>query len=412
MDKLNAKKIRADFPILKQKINGEQLIYLDSAATSQMPVSVEEKIRRFNETSRANVHRGVHTLGVKATKLYEKSRQKVADFIGASSAKEVIFTSGCTDSLNLVAASFGEQNIQAGDEIVVSIMEHHSNLLPWQQLAKRKKAQLKFIEISKDGRLDLNGLKNKISSKTKLVALTHVSNVLGTINPIKEVIALAHEKGAIALIDGAQAVGHFPVNVTDLGADFYAFSGHKMFAPTGIGVLYGKRELLDKMLPYRLGGEMIANVTRDGATWAEVPQKFEAGTPNISGAIGLAAAIDYLNSIDLQLVKEHETELTAYVLEKLSKISGLTIYGPKESYERTGVISFNLKGIHPHDLATALDLDGIEVRAGHHCAQPLMESLETESTVRASLSIYNNKNDIDKLTSSLQEAKEFFSEFR
>lgn len=412
MDKLNAKKIRADFPILKQKINGEQLIYLDSAATSQMPVSVEEKIRRFNETSRANVHRGVHTLGVKATKLYEKSRQKVADFIGASSAKEVIFTSGCTDSLNLVAASFGEQNIQAGDEIVVSIMEHHSNLLPWQQLAKRKKAQLKFIEISKDGRLDLNGLKNKISSKTKLVALTHVSNVLGTINPIKEVIALAHEKGAIALIDGAQAVGHFPVNVTDLGADFYAFSGHKMFAPTGIGVLYGKRELLDKMLPYRLGGEMIANVTRDGATWAEVPQKFEAGTPNISGAIGLAAAIDYLNSIDLQLVKEHETELTAYILEKLSKISGLTIYGPKESYERTGVISFNLKGIHPHDLATALDLDGIEVRAGHHCAQPLMESLETESTVRASLSIYNNKNDIDKLTSSLQEAKEFFSEFR
>lgn len=412
MDKLNAKKIRADFPILKQKINGEQLIYLDSAATSQMPVSVEEKIRGFNETSRANVHRGVHTLGVKATKLYEKSRQKVADFIGASSAKEVIFTSGCTDSLNLVAASFGEQNIQAGDEIVVSIMEHHSNLLPWQQLAKRKKARLKFIEISKDGRLDLNGLKNKISSKTKLVALTHVSNVLGTINPIKEVIALAHEKGAIALIDGAQAVGHFPVNVTDLGADFYAFSGHKMFAPTGIGVLYGKSELLDKMLPYRLGGEMIANVTRDGATWAEVPQKFEAGTPNISGAIGLAAAIDYLNSIDLQLVKEHETELTAYALKKLSKISGLTIYGPKESYERTGVISFNLKGIHPHDLATALDLDGIEVRAGHHCAQPLMESLETESTVRASLSIYNNKNDIDKLTSSLQEAKEFFSEFR
>ncbi len=412
MDKLNVKKIKTDFPILKQKVNGEQLVYLDNAATSQMPVSVEEKIKNFTEINRANVHRGVHTLGLRATNLYEESRQKVANFIGASSAKEVIFTSGCTDSLNLVAASFGEQNIQAGDEIVVSIMEHHSNLLTWQQLAKKKKARLKFIEISKDGRLDLNDLKNKISSKTKLVALTHVSNVLGTINPIKEVIALAHEKDAVVLVDGAQAVGHFPVNVTNLGADFYAFSGHKMFAPTGIGILYGKKELLDKMPPYRFGGEMIANVTREGATWAETPQKFEAGTPNIAGAIGLAAAIDYLNSIDLKLIQKHETELTAYALEKLSNISDLTIYGPKESYERTGVISFNLKNIHPHDLATALDLNGIEVRAGHHCAQPLMESLQTESTVRASLSIYNSKDDIDKLVSSLQEAKEFFSEFR
>ena len=412
MDKLNVKKIKTDFPILKQKVNGEQLVYLDNAATSQMTVSVEEKIKNFTEINRANVHRGVHTLGLRATNLYEKSRQKVANFIGASSAKEVIFTSGCTDSLNLVAASFGEQNIQAGDEIVVSIMEHHSNLLPWQQLAKKKKAWLKFIEISKDGRLDLNDLKNKISSKTKLVALTHVSNVLGTINPIKEVIALAHEKDAVVLVDGAQAVGHFPVNVTNLGADFYAFSGHKMFAPTGIGILYGKKELLDKMPPYRFGGEMIANVTREGATWAETPQKFEAGTPNIAGAIGLAAAIDYLKSIDLKLIQKHETELTAYALKKLSNISDLTIYGPKESYERTGVISFNLKNIHPHDLATALDLNGIEVRAGHHCAQPLMESLQTESTVRASLSIYNSKDDIDKLVSSLQEAKEFFSEFR
>lgn len=412
MDKLNVKKIKTDFPILKQKVNGEQLVYLDSAATSQMPVSVEEKIKNFTEINRANVHRGVHTLGLRSTNLYEESRQKVADFIGASSAKEVIFTSGCTDSLNLVAASFGEQNIQAGDEIVVSIMEHHSNLVPWQQLAKKKKAQLKFIEISKDGRLDLNDLKNKISLKTKLVALTHVSNVLGTINPIKEAIALAHEKNAVILVDGAQAVGHFPVNVTDLGADFYAFSGHKMFAPTGVGVLYGKKELLDKMPPYRFGGEMIANVTREEATWAETPQKFEAGTPNISGAIGLAAAIDYLNSVDLKLIQKHEVELTAYALEKLSNISDLTIYGPKESYERTGVISFNLKNIHPHDLATALDLNGIEVRAGHHCAQPLMESLQTESTVRASLSIYNSKDDIDKLVSSLQEAKEFFSEFR
>ena len=412
MDKLNVKRIKADFPILNQKINNEQIIYLDNAATSQMPICVEEKIRNFTELNRANVHRGVHTLGLRATDLYEKSRQKVADFIGASSNKEVIFTNGCTDSLNLVAASFGEQNIQTGDEIVVSIMEHHSNLLPWQQLAKKKGAQLKFIEITKDGRLDFEDLKNKISSKTKLVALTHVSNVLGTINPVKEVIALAHEKGAVALIDGAQAVGHFAVNVNELDADFYAFSGHKMFAPIGIGVLYGKRGLLDKMTPYRFGGEMIGNVTRKGASWAEFPQKFEAGTPSISGAIGFAAAIDYLNSLDLKLIQKHETELTAYALEKLSKISDLTIYGPRKNSNRIGVLSFNLSNIHPHDLATALDLDGIEVRAGHHCAQPLMESLQTESTVRASLSGYNSKDDIDKLAASLQEAKEFFSELR
>ena len=412
MAKLNTEKIKQDFPIFNQKINDETLVYLDNAATSQIPKFVEEKVRDFNEKERANVHRGVHTLGLRATNQYESSRQKVANFIGANNAKEVIFTSGCTDSLNLVAASFGEQNIQAGDEILVSIMEHHSNLLPWQQLAKRKQAKLNFIEINSDGLLDIENLKSKISSKTKIVALTHVSNVLGTINPIKELTDLAHEKGAIVVVDGAQAVGHFPIDVAELNVDFYAFSGHKMFAPTGIGVLYGKKDLLDKMLPYRLGGEMIANVTREGATWAEVPYKFEAGTPNIAGAIGLGAAIDYLQSLDFDLIQKHEQELTSYALEKLKNVSGLTIYGPQKSNGRIGVISFNLKNIHPHDLATALDLDGIEVRAGHHCAQPLMASLNTESTVRASLSIYNTKDDIDKLVSSLHEAKEFFSEFR
>ena len=412
MAKLNTEKIKQDFPIFNQKINDETLVYLDNAATSQIPKFVEEKVRDFNEKERANVHRGVHTLGLRATNQYESSRQKVANFIGANNAKEVIFTSGCTDSLNLVAASFGEQNIQAGDEILVSIMEHHSNLLPWQQLAKRKQAKLNFIEINSDGLLDIENLKSKISSKTKIVALTHVSNVLGTINPIKELTDLAHEKGAIVVVDGAQAVGHFPIDVAELNVDFYAFSGHKMFAPTGIGVLYGKKDLLDKMLPYRLGGEMIANVTREGATWAEVPYKFEAGTPNIAGAIGLGAAIDYLQSLDFELIQKHEQELTSYALEKLKNVSGLTIYGPQKSNGRIGVISFNLKNIHPHDLATALDLNGIEVRAGHHCAQPLMASLDTESTVRASLSIYNNKDDIDKLVSSLHEAKEFFSEFR
>ena len=412
MVKLNTEKIKQDFPIFNQKINDETLVYLDNAATSQIPKFVEEKVRDFNEKERANVHRGVHTLGLRATNQYESSRQKVANFIGANNAKEVIFTSGCTDSLNLVAASFGEQNIQAGDEILVSIMEHHSNLLPWQQLAKRKQAKLNFIEINSDGLLDIENLKSKISSKTRIVALTHVSNVLGTINPIKELTDLAHEKGAIVVVDGAQAVGHFPINVAELNIDFYAFSGHKMFAPTGIGVLYGKKDLLDKMPPYRLGGEMIANVTREGATWAEVPYKFEAGTPNIAGAIGLGAAIDYLQSLDFELIQKHEQELTSYALEKLKNVSGLTIYGPQKSNGRIGVISFNLKNIHPHDLATALDLNGIEVRAGHHCAQPLMASLDTESTVRASLSIYNTKDDIDKLVSSLHEAKEFFSEFR
>lgn len=412
MVKLNTEKIKQDFPIFNQKINDETLVYLDNAATSQIPKFVEEKVRDFNEKERANVHRGVHALGLRATNRYESSRQKVANFIGANNAKEVIFTSGCTDSLNLVAASFGEQNIQAGDEILVSIMEHHSNLLPWQQLAKRKQAKLNFIEINSDGLLDIENLKSKINSKTKIVALTHVSNVLGTINPIKEITTLAHEKGAIVVVDGAQAVGHFPINVAELNVDFYAFSGHKMFAPTGIGVLYGKKDLLDKMPPYRLGGEMIANVTREGATWAEVPYKFEAGTPNIAGAIGLGAAIDYLQSLDFELIQKHEQELTSYALEKLKNVSGLTIYGPQKSNGRIGVISFNLKNIHPHDLATALDLDGIEVRAGHHCAQPLMASLDTESTVRASLSIYNSKGDIDKLVSSLHEAKEFFSEFR
>lgn len=412
MAKLNTEKIKQDFPIFNQKINDETLVYLDNAATSQIPKFVEEKVRDFNEKERANVHRGVHALGLRATNQYESSRQKVANFIGANNAKEVIFTSGCTDSLNLVAASFGEQNIQAGDEILVSIMEHHSNLLPWQQLAKRKQAKLNFIEINSDGLLDIENLKSKINSKTKIVALTHVSNVLGTINPIKELTDLAHEKGAIVVVDGTQAVGHFPIDVAELNVDFYAFSGHKMFAPTGIGVLYGKKDLLDKMPPYRLGGEMIANVTREGATWAEVPYKFEAGTPNIAGAIGLGAAIDYLQSLDFELIQKHEQELTSYALEKLKNISGLTIYGPQKSNGRIGVISFNLKNIHPHDLATALDLDGIEVRAGHHCAQPLMASLDTESTVRASLSIYNTKDDIDKLVSSLHEAKEFFSEFR
>lgn len=401
--------IRANFPILKRKVNDSPLIYLDNAATSQIPNMVTKKIADFDETYRANVHRGVHTLGFWATKYYESVRERVRKFINAKTASEVIFTSGCTDSLNLVASTYGEQNIQAGDEIVVSIMEHHSNLLPWQQLALRKKAKLKFIELNQKQELDLADARKKITPKTKIVAVTQVSNVLGCINPIKQLAALAHQNGAVIVVDGAQAIGHFSVDVQDLNADFYAFSGHKMFGPSGIGILYGKQELLEKMPPYRLGGEMIANVTRTGAIWAPVPQKFEAGTPNIEGAIGLEGAIDFIEKcIGVERIRRHEQKIVQYLLPKMQEIDGLTIYGPPKINQRSGVISFNLAGIHPHDLATALDLEGIEVRAGHHCAQPLMETLGIESTVRASFAIYNTQDEADQFLKALVEIKEFF----
>jgi cysteine desulfurase/selenocysteine lyase len=409
MDK-NIQQIRENFTILKRKVNDSPLIYLDNAATAQIPTTVNKKIADFDETYRANVHRGVHTLGMWATKYYESVRKKVQDFIHAKSKREVVFTSGCTDSLNLVANTYGEQNIQAGDEIVVSIMEHHSNLLPWQQLALRKHAKLKFIELDPEQKLDLADAKKKITSKTKIVAVAQVSNVLGCINPIKELAQLAHQNNAVIVVDGAQAIGHFDVDVQELGADFYAFSGHKMFGPDGVGVLYGKKKLLEKMPPYRLGGEMIANVTREGATWAPVPQKFEAGTPNVEGVIGLEGAIDFIERVGLDKIHQHERELNSYLLPKLQKIDGLTIYGPKNASERSSVISFNLQNIHPHDLATALDLEGIEVRAGHHCAQPLMETLGVESTVRASFAIYNTQEEADKLLDTLVQIKEFFED--
>lgn len=400
-------KIKAEFPILKRKINGSPLVYLDNAATTQIPDKVISAVQKFDQEKRANVHRGVHTLGLQATEAYEKVRQKVADFINAPSNKDIIFTAGCTDSLNLVAATYGEQNIKAGDEIVVSIMEHHSNLLPWQRLAQRTGATLKFIELNKKQELDLMDAAKKIGPKTKIVAVTQVSNVLGCVNPIKKLAKLAHQNGAVIVVDGAQAVGHFPVDVQDLDADFYALSGHKMFAPSGIGVLYGKKELLSKMPPYRLGGEMIANVTRTGATWAPVPQKFEAGTPNFEGVIGLGAAISLIKD-QLPAIERHERELVKYLLPKLTAFPGITVYGPQDPARHTGVIAFNLRGIHPHDLATALDMEGIEVRAGHHCAQPLMTNLGITATARASFSIYNTRADADRLLSALSEIKEFF----
>lgn len=400
--------IRDDFPILSQRVNDERLVYLDNAATTQRPTPVLNQVLSFYQTDNANVHRGVHTLAERATSDYEAAREKVRKFIHATDTAEVIFTKGCTDSLNLVAATYGEQNVSAGDEIVISIMEHHSNLIPWQQLAKKKGTTLKYIGLTPDGQLDMADAANKITDRTKIVALTHASNVMGTVTPLKEVAKLAHQHGAVLVGDGAQAVPHMQVNMQELDVDFYAFSGHKMLAPTGIGVLYGKRELLDRMPPYQYGGEMIGTVTEQDSTWAPLPYKFEAGTQNIAGAIGLGAAIDYLNTIGIKQVAAREQELVKLVLPELLAIDGLTVYGPQEPERHTGVISFNLGNLHPHDLATALDMEGVAVRAGHHCAQPLMNYLGLEATARASFYFYNTNEDAKRLVDALKEAKEFF----
>lgn len=400
--------LRADFPILDQRVNDEPLVYLDNAATAQRPTPVLKQVLDFYQTDNANVHRGVHTLAEWATADYEAARDRVQEFIHAKKREEVIFTKGCTDSLNLVAATYGEQNIQAGDEIVISIMEHHSNLIPWQQLALKKGANLKYIGLTKEGELDLADAAAKITDRTKIVAVTHASNVMGTVTPLKQLAKLAHQHGAIIVGDGAQAVPHMKVDVTELDVDFYAFSGHKMMSPTGIGVLYGKQALLEAIPPYQYGGEMIGTVTEQASTWAALPYKFEAGTQNIAGAVGLGAAIDYLTAIGMDQVEAHERVLVQTVLPQLLAIEGLTVYGPTDPAKHTGVISFNLGHLHPHDLATALDMEGVAVRAGHHCAQPLMNYLGLEASARASFYLYNTAADAEKLVSALKEAKEFF----
>ncbi|NVS32642.1 cysteine desulfurase, partial [Listeria monocytogenes] len=386
---IDIQKIRADFPILDQEINEKPLAYLDNAATSQKPKQVIEALTHYYEFDNANVHRGVHTLAARATDAYESARGKVAKFIHAREVAEIIFTRGTTSAINLVVDSYAEANIEAGDEIVISYLEHHSNLIPWQQLAKRKGAVLKYIELEEDGTISVEQAKKTIGEKTKIVALAHVSNVLGTITPIKEIAAIAHQFGAVILVDGAQAVPHMEVDVVDLDADFYAFSGHKMMAPTGIGALYGKRELLDAMEPTEFGGEMIDFVELYDSTWKELPWKFEAGTPIIGGAIALGAAIDYLAEVGLENIQAHEQALASYAIEEMSKIEGITIYGPKDASKRCGLVTFNLEGAHPHDIATILDEDGVAIRAGHHCAQPLMKWLDVSSTARASFYIYN-----------------------
>ena len=403
---ISADKIRQDFPILFQEVNDEPLVYLDNAATTQKPKAVLDALTDYYEHENANVHRGVHTLAERATHSYEAAREKVRSFINASETAEVLFTRGTTTSLNWVARSFGEQFIHEGDEILISYMEHHSNVIPWQQLAKKTGASLKYIELTEEGFLDMEKARELINSNTKIVSIAHVSNVLGVINPVEELAQMIHEQGGILVVDGAQSTPHMAIDVQQIDCDFFAFRGHKW--PTGIGVLYGKRKWLEQMEPVEFGGEMIDFVELYDSTWKELPWKFEAGTPNIAGAIALGHAIDYLEAIGMENIHHYEEELVAYVLPKLQQIEGLTIYGPQDPAKRTGVIAFNLDGLHPHDVATALDMEGVAVRAGHHCAQPLLKYLQVAATARASFYFYNTKQDADRLVDAILATKEFF----
>jgi len=401
--------IKRDFPIFARKINGKNLVYLDSAATTQKPQVVIDAINDYYINQNSNVHRGMHTLAEEATLAFEKTRDQVAHFIGGAKREEIIYTRNATEAINIVASSWGQSNLKKGDRIVVSRMEHHANLVPWIMLSKRTGAELEYIPIDENGRLRLENIHKVISSNTRIVALTQMSNVLGTINPIGEIIDFAHRRGAVVLVDGAQSVPHMPVNVKDLDADFLAFSAHKMLGPTGLGILYGKEQLLDNMEPVIFGGEMISEVRYDSAKWNILPWKFEAGTPHIAGAIAFSKALKYLGSLGMENIRRHEMELTAYALERLSKLDHIRIFGPTDVKDRGGAISFIDADIHPHDLATFLDSYGIAIRAGHHCAQPLTKSLGVNATARASLYIYNTKDDIDKLIDGLKGARKFFN---
>ncbi|GAB6708380.1 cysteine desulfurase [Streptococcus uberis] len=404
---INSQELKKDFLILDQLVHDEGYTYLDNAATSQKPKQVLDRIRRYYDYDNANVHRGVHTLAERATRDYEASRQKVANFINANSSKEIVFTRGTTTSLNWVA-QFAKQILKPGDEVLISIMEHHANLIPWQEVCRQTGASLVYAYL-KEGTLDLDDFKAKVTSKTRFVCMAHVSNVLGCVNPIQEITAIAHGVGAYMVVDGAQSVPHMAVDVQALNCDFLAFSGHKMLGPTGIGVLYGKEEVLNLMDPVEFGGEMIDFVYEQEASWKSLPWKLEAGTPNIAGAIGLAATIDYLESLGMSAIQNHERELVSYILPRLQAIDGLKLYGPGNPMDQTGVLSFNLDGLHPHDVATALDYEGIAVRAGHHCAQPLLRHLGISAAVRASFYIYNTKEDCDRLVEAILKTKEFFS---
>jgi cysteine desulfurase/selenocysteine lyase len=398
--------IRNLFPILQQQMNGHPLVYLDSAATSQKPIQVIEAIKHYYENDNSNVHRGVHSLGTRATDAYEGAREKLSRFINSESPVQIIFTRGTTTAINLVASSYGRSVCGPGDEIVITPMEHHSNLIPWQQLAKATGATLKYIPLQSDGTIQLSDVEATMSTHTKIVSVTQVSNVLGVINPIKEIAAIAHKYGAKIVVDGAQSTPHMKVDVQDLDCDFYALSGHKMCGPTGVGALYGKKSLLDQMEPIEFGGEMIDYVELQSSTWKELPFKFEGGTPIIAGAIGLGAAIDFLEEIGLDEIEKHDREMAAYAYNRLSEIEELKIYGPKAN--RASLITFNLGDIHPHDVSTVLDAEGVAIRAGHHCCQPLMRWLQVSATARASFYLYNTEEDIDRLVGSLLKTKEYF----
>jgi len=405
---LDVQAIRKDFPILSREVHGKPLVYLDNAATSQKPRQVIDALVRYYETYNANIHRAVHALGEEATNAYEEAREKTRRFINASDAESIVFTRNTTESINLVAYSWGRANIREGDEILLTQMEHHSNLIPWQQLAKEKGATVRYVPVTDQGTLELNGVENLFDARTKMMAMPHVSNALGTIIPVEKIVAEARRQGVMTLVDGAQAAPHLPVDVQAIGADFYAMSSHKMLGPTGVGVLYGRREMLEEMEPFLGGGEMIKKVTYEGATWNDLPWKFEAGTPNIADVIAFGAAIDYLEGLGMENVRQHEAEITSYALDRLAKLPDITLYGPMDVAQRGGVVSMNFKDLHPHDVGTVLDQHGVAIRAGHHCAQPLMRTLGVSGTARASFYLYNTPEEVDVLVDALQAAIDFF----
>jgi cysteine desulfurase/selenocysteine lyase len=406
-ESLDLKAIRQEFPILRQRVHGKPLVYLDNAATTQKPQAVIDRLVRYYAEENANIHRGVHVLSVAATDAYDAARETVRRFLNAADSREIVFVRGATEGINLVAQTYGRARVGAGDEIVISEMEHHSNIVPWQMLCEEKGARLRVIPITDAGELRLDAYERLLSDRTRIVAITHVSNALGTINPVAEIVRLAHDRDIPVLVDGAQAIAHMPVDVQALGCDFYVFSGHKVFGPTGIGVLHGRLPLLDAMPPYQGGGDMIRSVTFERTLYGEVPHKFEAGTPNISGVAGLAAALDYVTAIGLPRVSAHEHALLAYGTEALSELSGLRLTGTAPA--KAGILSFVLEGVHPHDIGTILDRDGVAIRAGHHCCQPLMARLGVSATARASVALYNTREDIDALVRALRTVREVFA---
>src|SRR3954469_19504220 len=396
---------RKDFPLLA---NSSGLHYLDSAATSQKPRSVLDAMRHYYEHDNANPHRGAYELSARATERYHQARERIARFVGVADPSCLIFVRGTTEALNLVSWTWAKANLREGDEIVVTGMEHHANFVPWQQVAIERKAKLKIARVNEHGAIDMSDLRAQVTPKTKLIAFGHVSNALGTINPVSEIVALAKSVGAVTVCDGAQAVPHLPVNFDALGVDFYAFSGHKMLGPMGSGALIGKRAILEKMPPYQTGGDMISVVADDRSTWNVLPHKFEAGTPNVADAVGLAAACDYLDSIGMDKIRAQELDLLTYAIRRMREVRGVTLYGPEQLEQRSGVVSFTLEGVHPHDIATILDQNGVCVRAGHHCAQPLMRRMSVPATARASVYLYSTRDDIDALVKGVERVNEIF----